>query len=181
MALTSTTKGFWPKKNLTGPDLPVALEFILDDSETITIGDAVDLNAGFIQAVDAGDDVLGVVTGIVDSNGVPVNHPDADVDGTVTGDDTYVAASDNTTVKQVKVQVITSPYVLFYNDADGDLAQAQVGTFYDTTATGDQIDQSSTTTNGQFQLISIDPDGDGDASKGLFRISESQLYAYAQV
>lgn len=180
MALSSGTKGFYPRKNISGPDIPTAFEFIIDNSETVTIGDAVDLNAGYIQVVDAGDNPLGVVVGIVDKNGVPVNHPDADVDGTVTGDDTYASASDNQTDKMCKVQVIISPDVLYYNDADSTLTQAEVGTYFDVLSTGDQI-TSTGTTAGAFQLISLDPDGDGDASKGLFKICETQLLAYAQV
>lgn len=181
MALTSGTKGFWPRKNISGPDIPTAFGFIIDNSETVTLGDAVDLNSGFIQVVDAGDKVLGVVVGIVDNKGIPVNHPDADVDGTVTGDDTYAAASDNQTDKKVKVQVVISPDVIYYNDADDTLTQAMVGTKFNANSTGDNVDvATSGSTGGQFQLISIDPDADGDASKGLFKIAESQLDPYTQ-
>lgn len=181
MALTSTTKGYWPRKNMSGPDIPTAFEFIIDDSETVVLGDAVDLNSGFLQVVDASDKVLGVVVGIVDANGIPVNHPDADVDGTVTGDDTYVTESDNTTDKKVAAQVIISPDVIYFNDADDTLTQAMVGTKFDSNSTGDNIDvATSGTTGGQFQLISIDPDDDADLSKGLFKIAESQLDPYTQ-
>jgi len=179
MALSSTTKGFWPRKNIGGMELPEPFEFIIANSEVVTLGDAVTLVSGYIEVVDSGDPVLGVVVGIVDRFGVPINHPDADHDGTVTGDDTFTAAADNATDHKVKVQVIIHPDVLYYNDADSDLTAAEVGTYFDTTATGDQITGTGTT-KGAFQLISLDPDGDADASKGLFKISESQLLAYAQ-
>jgi len=45
----------------------------------------------------------------------------------------------------------------------------------------DTINASSADDNkGQFQLVGLDPDNDGDASKGLFRIAESMLDPYAQ-
>jgi len=180
MAFPANSEGFFYRKSLISADEPTIFDFIIDNSEAVRVGDAVDLNSGFIQVVDAGDDVLGVIRGIVDQNGLAVNHADADIDGTVNDDVSYTAASDNQTDKQVRVQCIVSPFALFYNDADSDLTQAEVGTFFDTTATGDQITGTGTT-SGQFQLISTDPDGDGDASKGLFKISETQLLAYAQV
>lgn len=180
MAKSSGAKGFIPVRNIEGPDIPTAFEFIIDNSETVTIGDAVDFNSGYLQVVDAGDNPLGVVVGIVDANGVPVNHPDADVDGTVTGDDTYATASDNTSDKKVKAQVIISTNVLYFNDADSDLSAAKVGLYFDTTATGDQITGSGSTSAGAFQLVVWEPNNDGDASTGLFKISETQLFTYAQ-
>lgn len=174
--------GFYYRKHMHGLTTGAVAEFIIDNSETITIGDAVDLNAGFIQAVDAGDDVLGIVVGIVDKHGVNVDGQHADIDGTVSGSGnslTYAAASDNQTDKQVKAVVMMDPFSLFYNDADSGLTQAEVGTFFDTTAAGDQITGTGTT-SGAFQLVELDPDGDGDDSKGLFRIAEWQGWAYAQ-
>lgn len=179
MAFPSGSEGFFYRKSLISSDEPTIFDFILNDDEPVRVGDAVDLNSGFAQVVDAGDPVLGVVQGIVDQNGLAINSADADIDGTVNDDVSYTAAADNETDKKVRVQCIVSPFALFYNDADSTLTQAEVGTFFDTTATGDQI-TSSGSSNGQFQLISLNPDGDSDASKGLFKISESQLFAYAQ-
>ena len=175
--------GFFYRKHMQGLTTGAVMEAIIDNSETVTIGDAVDLNSGYAQVIDAGDSCMGIVIGIVDANGINVESSDADVDGTVSGSGntlTYAAAADNQSDKKVKVQILADPFALFYNDADGNLAQAQVGTFYDTVAAGDQIDQSTTGSSGTFQLIELDPDGDGDASKGLFRIAEWQGWDYAQ-
>jgi len=119
--------------------------------------------------------------GIVDNNEInPLSYGYLNNTGaTLTGDDTVATASDNESrANYIQLQVVVDPAgaCLWYNDADGNLAQAQVGSFYDVTAGSDQIDQSTTSdTSGQFQLVEIDPDADGDASKGLFRLAECQL------
>jgi hypothetical protein len=79
-----------------------------------------------------------------------------------------------------KVGIIVSPFALFSNDSSGTLATTNLMQFFDLTDE-DTINQGSASdASGQFQLVGLDPDGDADASKGLFRIAESQLDAYAQ-
>ena len=66
--------------------------------------------------------------------------------------------------------------MLWYNDSDGTLARTNIGQYFYVLSGSNQIDSASAAdTNGQFELIEIDPDNDGDASKGLFRIAESQI------
>lgn len=163
------------RKSLITKDAPTLLQYIIDNSDTITIGDVVRLNTdGHVTLAGAGNTVLGVVVGVVDSDGIALS-PDS---GTT---DTWTVDSDNETVDQYEAQVIVDPYALFSNDASDDMATTNLGQFYDIVAASNQIDESSASdTAGQFQLISLDPDGDGDASKGLFRIAESQLFPYAQ-
>lgn len=167
--------GFLYRKSLITKDDPTLLTYIIDNSDTITIGDAVRLNTdGHVTLAGAGNTVLGVVVGVVDANGISI-APDS---GTT---DTWTVDSDNETVDKALAQVIVSPFALFSNDADDDMATTNLGQFYDILAASNQIDESEASdTSGQFQLISLDPDGDGDASKGLFRIAESQLFPYAQ-
>jgi hypothetical protein len=71
---------------------------------------------------------------------------------------------------------------LFFNDADDTLATTNLLQFFDlASADPNTISVSSASdTAGQFQLVQLDPDGDADASKGLFKIAESQFDAYAQ-
>ena len=157
---------------------------IINNSETITFGDSVQLDGnGHVIVGTAGEEVLGVVIGIIDANGNNITSPAADVDGTVSGTGltlTYVSAADNETDKKVRAQVMVDKNAEFYNDSSGTLAQTNLLQFFDL-ASESQIDASSASdTNGQFQLIEIDPDGDGDASKGLFKIAESQLDPYTQ-
>ena len=61
-------------------------------------------------------------------------------------------------------------FALFYNDADASLTQAGEKEFY-SLVDEDQVDGSTNhATVGELQLWSRDPDGDSDASKGIFRI-----------
>lgn len=167
--------GFHYRKSSLTKDEPVLQYYIVANSEVITIGDAVNLNtSGFAEVVDAGDKVAGIVAQLVDENGQPVDH---DTDTL----DTWTVPSTNQTVAQYKVGIMMSKNIAYYNDADDTLATTNLLQFFDTVAAGDQIDASTASdTAGQFQLISLDPDGDADASKGLFRIAESQLDPYAQ-
>jgi hypothetical protein len=176
MALSSGTKGFYFRKNMVGDAAhPPYAEYIIDASKTITLGDAITLSGGYADVCTAAERLVGVCVGFVDNDGLPlhgvVSH--ADHDGTVTGDDTYTAAADNKTDKMIRVVVMAiRTDDLYYNDADDSLAQADIGSYYDMNATGDEIDVATKTTSGVWQLVEIDPDDDSDASKGLFRCAE---------
>ena len=185
MAVSSTSvKGFKFRQNVYGVDQPGSVDFIIANSQTLTIGDAVRINtAGYLIVCAAGDPVLGILTGLVDLNGVNVFSPRAQgtAGTTLTPDDTVTVSSTNQSdaTRNVKAQVQLDPAGanLYYNDADGDFAATNMLQMFDTTSGGDQISQASASdTNGQFQLIKLDPDNDGDLSKALFRVSEGQLY-----
>lgn len=166
--------GFKFRKSLKTADEPVLLYFTVKNSQVITLGDAVKINTdGFAEISGATSKVAGIVQQVVSATGTAI---DADT-GT---NDTYTMDSDNQTVAGVQVGIITSKDVLFYNDSDDTLATTNLLQFFDLVAASDQIDVGTASdTGGLFQLISLDPDGDGDASKGLFRIAESQLDPYA--
>ncbi len=183
MAKTAAT-GFYPRANLLGgANTQPSYDYIIANSTTIKIGDAVRVNnAGFIVRAAAGEAILGVVEGLVDRNGINVFSPRASgVTGTtLTPDDQVAVSSTNQSdaTRNIKVQVKLDPagQILYYNDADGDLAATNDFQFFDSNASGNQITQSSASdTNGQWQLVLRDPDNDGDASKGLFRIAEGIL------
>lgn len=181
MAYSSAT-GFRFRKGLYGLEHPSSQNFRAGNSATIKIGDAVRINnAGGVVRAGAGSPVLGIVRGIVDENDInPFSLGYTNNTGaTLTPDDTVVTAADNTTrTHYIKLVVDVDPagVGLFYNDANGNLALTNVGQFFDVVAASGQIDQTSASdTSGQFQLLELDPDGDGDLSKGLFRIAESQL------
>jgi len=73
-------------------------------------------------------------------------------------------------------EVICDPKALFYNDSDDTLALTNDLQLFDHNSSSDNIDVATASdTSGQMQLVQRDPDGDADASKGLFRIVESQL------
>lgn len=189
MAVSSTSvKGFKPYKSLVGMDMPESLNFLIENSTTITIGDAVrlDTNGAIKRCANTDPAVLGIVTGLYDSTGqVGVFSPripsTALAGATLTPDDTIQTASDNrtNTQKQLVAAVILDPagVILYENTANGALTQANVGSMFNVVSTNaGQIDQASASvTSGQFQLISLDPDNDGNTSKGLFRVVQDQL------
>jgi len=181
--------GFKLYGHMFGCQAPMTQDILIKGSETITLGDAVDMDTlGCVKANDAGDYVYGVVVGLVGPAGTPLSKlPSGDVDGTYSGNagqygsETYTAAADNTTDKKIKARVIVDPFALFMNDAAGDMAQADVGQFFDLTDEDQIADQDGHLTSGAFQLMKLDPDGDADASKGLFRIAEWQGFNRTQI
>lgn len=166
--------GFSYRKSLITKDEPTLLYFIIDNSDTITLGDAIMINTdGHAVVATAGEEVAGIAACVVDKNGIAVD-PDS---GTT---DTWTVESDNETDKMYKVGLIVSPFALFSTDTSGTLATTNLMQFFDLTDE-DTINQGSASdTGGQFQLVGLDPDNDGDVSKGLFKIAESQFDAYAQ-
>lgn len=163
--------GFKFRKSLRGSQEVAELQLLANDSNTFQIGDLIRVDAdGHAALATAGDLILGVVTGVVDRNGLAID-PD---DGTV---DTYTTASDNTTDADKKYKVRYIPALqdyLFYNDADANLAQNQLFQYF---PINDENDVDGSTGNDStlntVRLIELDPDNDGDASKGLFQIVES--------
>jgi hypothetical protein len=90
-----------------------------------------------------------------------------------------VAASDNVTDKMVKVKLIVDPMALFYNDADGNFTNPVDQGMFCKCTDHDQIAESTTSaTVGQFFIVKLDPDGDGDLSKCIVKIAWSQLLAF---
>lgn len=184
--------GFTPYRTISGKTGGEVRDFIIDNSKTITLGDAVDVTAGYADLTGATGRSMGVVVGLVRDIGGDQRVPlDQDAAGTVggtrsgnagvIGSETYVSASDNTTVDKVLARVIVDPNMEYYNDADGSLAQADIGTYHDLVAASDQIDQDTGSTGQEgdntngWILLEIDPHNDGDASKGIFKNVKSQL------
>lgn len=172
--------GFKMRGHLLGAQNPILENLVIEGSETVTVGDAVQMTNGYVQVCDANERVYGIVVGIVTNKGIDLdNAPFTDYDGTWTSSSaTYVAAADNTSDKKVRAVVCPDPYVLWYNDADASLTAAMLKQHF-SLIDEDQIDgDTNSGTVGEFQLWKLDPDEDSDASKGLFRISCSQLEAF---
>lgn len=179
MAKTAAT-GFTFRKSLVGLEHAAPVQILLAGSATVKIGDLVRVNnAGLLVRAATGEPVAGVLVGIVDKNGMNVFSPRASgtTGSTLTPDDQIATSSSNATdaTRNLKGQVILDPagVCLFYNDADSALAQTNLFQMFDV-ANGNQVTVGGSDSNGQVQLIEIDPDGDGDTSKGLFRIAENQ-------
>lgn len=178
--------GFEYRGQLSGAQDPVTLPVLIGNSQTIKVGDAVKLvafaSAGGAMRATAGEEVLGICVGIVDRYGIDLdNTSSSNYDGTWTSSTkTYAASADNMTDKLVKALVVVDTEALWYNDSAGDLAAADEYKFFDLTDQDQIADQNGADNAGAFILIKRDPDGDGDASKGIFKIAESELDAYAQ-
>ena len=166
--------GFAFRKNLHGTsEVPALLEFIGKNSIIFTVGDAVRMNtSGFLDLSVANEQVMGIVQTVVDTNGLPVT-PDS---GTT---NTWTMASDNQTVALRKVQIVPAfgDYA-FSTDSDTTITTADLGVYFNVNATSDGVvtaGQSATIGTLMFQCIGLDPNGDGDASMGLYRIVASQM------
>ena len=190
MAVSSTSiKGFKLRKSADGDVLNgTLLEFIIKDSATVAIGDAVRINTSGLAVRTASTDtvVMGIVQGIVTQDGMNVFSPrvpsTAIAGATLTPQDTIAVASDNSTnvAKKLKVQLWMDPAgeLLYSNVANASgLAVSYLFEYFNVSASNSgQIDVASAlNTYGQFQLIGLDPDNDGATTKGLFRIAQPQM------
>jgi len=168
--------GFRYRKNLDGGSAaPTVMEAVGKNSIVFQIGDLIRINtSGFVDVVDATEGIAGVVVGVVDSKGIRID-PDS---GTL---DTYTMASDNQTVAGKKVQFIPAlPNYLFYNDSDDTLATTNLLQYFDTNDENDvDVATATDTATAQVRLVALDPDGDANASKGLFQIVKSQFGSIA--
>lgn len=176
---------FQYRGQLNGAENPVVLDVLVGNSDAVVVGRAVKLdtlvNGGGIIAATAGAKVLGILIGLTDKNGIDLDNSTQAITGTWTSStQTFTAASDNMTVDGVRGKVVVDPNSLWYNDAAGDMVVADEYKYFDLTSAAQIADQNGHDTAGAFQLIKRDPDGDADASKGIFRIVETQMDAYAQ-
>ena len=184
MAYTAGT-GFRYFKSLSGNTAaPTPIPIRIANSTTLRIGDAVRVNtSGLLVTGAAGEVLAGVLVGFVDENGInpfSLGYNRAGV--TRTGDDTLATSSTNSTRADfIKGEVIIDPQgdILWLNDADGALAQTNLFQFFDNDANGRQVAVGGSDSNGQWQLMMLDPEATGgaaaDTSKGAFRINENQF------
>ena len=173
--------GFEFRGHLLGADNPVTRDAIITNSQTVKVGDALTMTTGFALRAAANGRIMGICIGIYTKKGIPLDNADSgtDYDGTWTSSSqTYAAASDNQTDKMVVAKMICDPYALFYNDADADLTSAMDMQHF-SLVDQDQVDgDTNSGTVGEMQLWKRDPDGDADASKGLFHIVSWQGDAF---
>lgn len=183
MALSAST-GFFMRGNLLGGANTIpSQDYIIAGSATIKIGDAIRINtSGYAVRAAVGEAIGGVAIGLVDLNGVNLFSPRAQgtAGATLTADDQVAVSATNASdaTRNIKVQVQLDPagLILWYNVADSALAQTNLFQMFDSVAAGNQITVGSASdANGQWQLIKLDPDGDGTTTKGLFRVNENQF------
>lgn len=187
MAYTSKY-GFIYKRHLNpSVETPATLEVIISDSAgALTVGDAVGWSSGYLMGVGADAAMLGILVGFVTKNGENIFKTKEAITGSKSGDDTYNAAADNTTVDQVKGVVVVDDMALFQAYSDTALAAGDEGTWFNGgVADGTYVDSVVDAGSGswsvgtqQFQLVervTTLEDGSTATKVGLFRIGRSQL------
>lgn len=188
MARTSKY-GFEYKKHLIpGTETPATLEVEIANSKTLTIGDAVQLTSGYLDGCPIDEAMLGILVGIVTTNGENIFKTKSTHGATLTGDDTVATSASNTSTYHVKGQVVVDPMALFLGYSDTALVAADIGTFFPGAVTdGTYVDSVADSGSGawsvgtqQFQLIervTTLEDGSSSTTAGLFRIIRTQLLA----
>jgi len=186
--------GYIPRRTLRGDTTGAVKDFLIENSATITLGDDVDVTAGYVGLTGASARSMGVVIGFFRDlgNGKKIALGTDAARGYaatrsgnagVFGSDTVVAESDNVTVDKIGVKVCIDPEMEYYNDANTTVAltQAHVGTYFNNVSASDQIDSNTSAVfdesdaTEQWILLEVDPDNDADTSKGVFKKVKSQL------
>lgn len=176
---------FQYRGQLNGAENPVVLDILVGNSAAIVVGRAVKMdtlsNGGGVIPATAGSQIMGIVIGLTDKYGIDLDNTGETHSGTwATSTSTYTAASNNTTVDRVYAKVVVDKNALWYNDSAGSLVAADEYKLFDLASASQVADQNGHDTAGALMLIKRDPDGDSDASKGIFKIVESDLDPYAQ-
>jgi len=159
---------------------------VIDNSDTIQMGDAVNLRNGNVEVGTADGALGGVVIGLVDKNGNSVFSSLAVLgDGTVSGSEdsgSTTVASDNETVDLITAIVDTSPFSIYSGSVTGTMnttnASNKLGGWVDMVDEQDIEETTHTrtvTTEGQLYNHGVDPD---DSSRMLVSIHEHEIYSY---
>lgn len=168
------------KGQLNGAENPVIRTFLIKDSAHVAVGEALTFSTG-ADTASAGNKILGICVGIVDSDGIGLDNTAQTLGGTwVSSTKTYTADSDNVSTEGVRVQVICDKDALFRCDANASISAIEEGMKFNV-ANGTAMDGSAgVDAAGQFELVKYDPENQGDASMGLYKICESYGDAYVQ-
>lgn len=162
------------RKNLDGSSqVPSLLYGIGKNSVIFTVGDAVRFNtSGFLDLATTTEQVFGIVAGVVDSKGASVDFDSGSIN-------TWTMASDNQTVAMKQVSVIPAfGHYAFSADSDTTIEQSSLGKYFALNSTSDGVvtaGESDTVGSLDLQLVGIDPNGNADASMGLYRFINSQV------
>lgn len=183
----SGNTGFQFKYNLAGRTSGIQRSFIIADSATITIGDMVYLNSGYIAVCPANNPIMGVVVGFTDKDGIDLVSSKLTLTGSgasyTASTKTVVAGSDNTSTDYLRAIIDVDPFSVWSAAPDAaigtDDESDKVGCYCDLVATaGDQPDESDAGT-GQQQLFiwGVDPE---NSSNGLYSIAQHQLWGWTK-
>ena len=173
--------GFNFRYNLAGRTSGIQRQWIIADSQTITVGDMVELNSGYVALVGAGSPIMGVVIGLVDKNGINMDNSKLAIAGTsasyTSSTKTTVAGSDNTTTDYLKAVVDIDPFSVWSGATDNastDTQASLAGCYTDLVAGSDQADDdTAAVTLAQLFIWGADPE---NSAYNLYSIAEHQLW-----
>lgn len=155
------------QNTLKNSDSKVQKHFIIANSVSVSLGDAVQLTSGFVTRAGTTGGILGVVTAIVDERGLPVTLTNG----------TIATGATNTTVAKLKAVVNVSNedvYSAPLDAAPGTTTGSNlVGAKFNLVSAG-ELDESTAATGVQFISLGLDPK---DATKVLVKILTSALIA----
>lgn len=179
MAATNTGAKF--KYNLAGRTSGILYTQMIKGSEVITIGDFVKLSTGYVTRAAAGNNLLGVVVGIVDKYGIPLDESKwSNVEGTWSSS-TYTLTvgshnPDSTSYDQYKAIVDIDPFSVWSIEPDstiGGTTGSNLAGYYIDLIDEDETDENTAhaSTQASLHLWGVDPE---DATRHLVNIYEHQ-------
>ena len=150
------------------PELSYFASYIIDNSDTMYIGDLVTINIdGHATLITSSDEkIAGVCVGFVGKSGEQI---------TLTGNDYLTVDSDNETVDQTKAIIDIGRNILIQIDSDDSLAATNLGQFFDTNNSYQVDVADASDSSGALQLVKLDPEGNSDASMGVYYIADHQF------
>lgn len=172
------------KKYSYGPEMIV--QVVIDNSDTIQLGDAVNLRNGNVEVGTADGAIAGVVVGLVDSRGNSVFGSLANLgSATVSGSEdsgSVTVASDNETVDLIAAEIDVSPFTVYSATVTGTMnttnSSNKIGVWVDMDDE-DSVDETTAnrtvTTEGQLYGWGVDPD---DSTRMLVSIHEHEIFNY---
>lgn len=170
------------RKHVYGPE--IIRDFIIDNSDTVQIGDAVKLRNGDLEVSAADGSFSGVVIDLVDKNGNSIFGSIANV-GSATvsgqpGSGSVAVASDNETVDLIRARIDMSPFTIYSATVTGTMnttnASNKPGGWVDMDDE-DSVDETTHNrtigTGGQLKNWGVDPD---DSTRMLVSINEHEFF-----
>ena len=184
--MAATNPGAKFKYNLAGRTSGILRTFIIDDSKTVTVGDFVIAGTTkFIGLATAGSNLLGVVVGIVDKNGINMDVSRYSLAQATWTSSTQVVVTGNanTTGDQISAIIDLDPFSVWSVEPDGAINTTSssgkcgfLGSYVDL-ADEDEVDETNNSAayNVKAQLFcwGLDPE---DTTRGLYSIAQHQIW-----
>jgi len=176
--MTATNLGAKFKYNLAGRTSGILRSYIIGDTKTLTVGDFVHLEGGYVDPVAAAENIFGVCVGITDKDGIDMDNSKVTKEGTWTSSTlTEVTDSDNTTSEQVRALVDIDPFSVWSVEPDstiGQDAESDMAGSYTDLLNESEVDESdAVTTVQQLFIWGVDPE---DSTRGLYSIAQHQIW-----